>query len=78
MIKLAMIDVDKLLTSGNYRSKMLLQVHDELIFECPKGEAKKVGKLVEEVMEGAALPACDLGVPLTVDANYGANWDEAH
>lgn len=53
---------------------MLLQVHDELIFEVPKKEADDTAALVREVMEGAA----HLDVPLTVDTGMGPNWDTAH
>ena len=57
---------------------MLLQVHDELIFECPKDAADDAIALIKSVMEGAARPVLDLSVPLIADANMGASWDEAH
>ncbi len=57
---------------------MLLQVHDELLFEVPEGEANATGATVREVMEGAAKPAVHLDVPLVVDAGQGATWAEAH
>jgi DNA polymerase I len=57
---------------------MLLQVHDELIFEVDEGAADTLIDRVREVMEGAANPAVHLSVPLTVDAGRGANWAEAH
>ncbi|SIO52896.1 DNA polymerase I [Rhodovulum sp. ES.010] len=59
-------------------AKMLLQVHDELIFEVETSAADEVADAVREVMEGAALPAVKLDVPLVVDAGQGANWAEAH
>ena len=59
-------------------AKMLLTVHDELLFEVEKGAEKKLIALVRAVMEGAADPAVKLSVPLTVDAGQGANWAEAH
>jgi len=59
-------------------AKMLLQVHDELIFEVETGAVDEVTRVVRDVMEGAAMPAVKLDVPLTVDAGTGANWAEAH
>ncbi|MNT43693.1 DNA polymerase I, thermostable [compost metagenome] len=57
---------------------MLLQVHDELIFEAPEAEAERALALVRKVMEGAAHPAVALTVPLIVEAKAATNWDEAH
>ncbi|MBL3584673.1 DNA polymerase I [Rhodovulum sulfidophilum] len=59
-------------------AKMLLQVHDELIFEVEAGAAEDVAVRVREVMEGAALPVVALDVPLVVDAGQGQNWAAAH
>ena len=59
-------------------ARMLLQVHDELLFEVEEGAVDKVTEAVREVMEGAHHPAVDLSVPLTVDAGHGASWAEAH
>ncbi len=59
-------------------AKMLLQVHDELLFEVDEGAADKVIAVAREVMEGASDPAVHLDVPLIVDAGQGANWAEAH
>ncbi|MGB8622744.1 MAG: DNA polymerase, partial [Paracoccaceae bacterium] len=59
-------------------AKMLLQVHDELIFEVEKGAVDDTIAAVRAVMENAAMPAVKLDVPLTVDAGQGANWAEAH
>jgi DNA polymerase-1 len=59
-------------------AKMLLQVHDELLFEVPKGDVEETIKVVRDVMEGAAEPVVKLDIPLTVDAGYGSNWAEAH
>jgi len=58
--------------------KMLLQVHDELVFEAPETKAEEAMRLIRSVMEKAAVPAVDLSVPLVVDARAAANWDEAH
>jgi DNA polymerase-1 len=57
---------------------MLLQVHDELLFEVDKGAAGELIGIARDVMEGAATPAVHLDVPLVVDAGQGANWAEAH
>ena len=57
---------------------MLLQVHDELIFEAPEAEAEQTIELVRAVMETAPLPALSLSVPLVVEADTGMNWAEAH
>jgi DNA polymerase-1 len=57
---------------------MLLQVHDELIFEVPENEVKDTIVIVKDVMESAPHPAVSLHVPLQVDARAADNWDEAH
>ncbi len=57
---------------------MLLQVHDELVFEVPESEVEKTLPVVARVMEAAADPAVQLSVPLQVDAKAGDNWDAAH
>lgn len=76
MIKLAMIKVDELLTTGNYKSKMLLQVHDELIFDLHKSEQEELIPLIKQAMESAIeLPH---GVPTKVDTGTGDNWLQAH
>ena len=59
-------------------AKMLLQVHDELLFEVEEGAADALVAAAREVMEGAAEPAVKLAVPLVVDAGQGANWAQAH
>ena len=60
------------------RSKMLLQVHDELVFECPEDEVKKVSEIIKVEMEKAHLPICELNVPVTVDFGEATNWSAAH
>lgn len=72
LIKMAMIDVDKKLAEGNYKTKMIMQVHDELIFEVPKEELEDIKALVLKSME-LGQP---LRVPLDVDINYGTSWKE--
>jgi DNA polymerase-1 len=57
---------------------MLLQVHDELIFEAPEDEAEKTMEVAQEIMEHAPEPALRLRVPLKVDARAAANWEAAH
>jgi DNA polymerase-1 len=57
---------------------MLLQVHDELVFEAPEAEAKDTAALVARVMEAAPMPARELSVPLVVETGMARNWDEAH
>ena len=74
IIKIAMINIHKKMDSENYQSKMILQIHDELLFECPQAEVEKLAAMVIEKMEGAV----QLSVPLKVDWNYGKSWYEAH
>ena len=57
---------------------MLLQVHDELVFEAPEAEADAAIDVIKKVMERAAEPALALSVPLVVEARAAANWDDAH
>jgi DNA polymerase-1 len=59
-------------------ARMLLQVHDELLFEVEAGSADRLAELARAVMEDAADPAVRLDLPLVVDAGQGANWAEAH
>lgn len=76
MIKLAMIAVHKELQKSSLRAKMILQVHDELVFDVPVGEEEQVQALVKSCMEGAMpLPH---GVPASVETGVGGNWLEAH
>jgi len=70
LIKLAMIRLHERLAASGSGSRMLLQVHDELLFEAPEGEAEELGAIVRELMEGAI----DLDVPLRVDLGIGASW----
>jgi DNA polymerase-1 len=73
-----MIRIEPALAQAKLNGKMLLQVHDELIFEVPEGEVAKTLPLVKRVMEEAPMPAVSLSVPLSVDARAAHNWDEAH
>ena len=73
IIKLAMIKVHQALKDGGYKSRLILQVHDELLIETHKDEKEAVAKILKENMEQAA----DLLVPLDVDVHEGASWFEA-
>jgi DNA polymerase I len=70
LMKLAMIELDRRLESGGYRSKLAIQVHDEVVLDCPKDEVDEVQKLVCEVMQSAEK----LDVPLKVNSGTGGNW----
>ena len=74
IIKLAMINVDKRLRQEGLQSRMVLQIHDELVFDAIKEEVETLCKIVKEEMENVTA----LSVPLTVECNYGSNWLEAH
>ena len=78
IIRRAMIRMDEALSKAKLSARMLLQVHDELVFELPEGEVEETIAVVRHVMENAAMPAVSLSVPLHVDARAAANWDEAH
>ncbi|KQW81881.1 DNA polymerase I [Brevundimonas sp. Root1279] len=79
IIRRAMIRMPgELAAAGLSEVKMLLQVHDELVFEAPAELADQAIAVIKRVMEGAALPAVALSVPLVVDARAAGNWDEAH
>ena len=78
IIRRAMVRIEPALTKAKLNAKMLLQVHDELIFEVPEGEVAKTLPVVKRVMEDAPMPALSLSVPLQVDARAAHNWDEAH
>ena len=74
IIKLAMIKIFNLLKEGNFATKMLLQVHDELIFEAPEHEAEQVAKLIKDTMESVM----DFDVAFVAEVGIGDNWAEAH
>ncbi|NRA91527.1 MAG: DNA polymerase I, partial [Psychroserpens sp.] len=74
IIKIAMINIHKKLNEGDYKTKMLLQVHDELVFDVYKPELEKMKQLIKSEMENAYK----LSVPLDVDLDIGDNWLEAH
>ena len=74
LIKLAMINLDGKIKQKRMKSKMILQVHDELVFECPPQEEEEMRALVKKEME-QVMP---LKVPLVVDIGWGENWNDAH
>ncbi len=78
IIRRAMIRIEPELEQAKLKAQMLLQVHDELIFEVPEAEVKDTITIVKSVMQDAPHPAVSLHVPLQVDARAAGNWDEAH
>jgi len=78
IIRRAMMRMPGALAEAGLSTRMLLQVHDELVFECPEAETEGAIGVIKRVMEGAAEPAAPLTVPLVVDARAAGNWDEAH
>jgi DNA polymerase-1 len=64
--------------AGLHDVRMLLQVHDELVFELPEERVEAATPIIRQVMAEAALPAVELSVPLGVDIGTGASWDAAH
>ena len=69
-----MINVDKRLASEGLQSRMILQIHDELLFDSIPSEVDALRRIVKEEMENVTR----LSIPLTVECNYGSNWLEAH
>ena len=78
IIRRAMIRMPGALQQANLSAKMLLQVHDELIFEVPEAEVEQTSALVRDVMAEAPSPAVNFSIPVIVDVGVGNNWDEAH
>ena len=74
IVKLAMLKVAKALDEGKFEAKLILQVHDELVFDAPRQELEKLQSMVKTSMESAY----QLKVPLIVDVGLGDNWLEAH
>jgi len=73
-----MVRIPGALERAGLKTRMLLQVHDELVFEAPDDEVEAAIAAIRPVMERAADPAVALSVPLVVDARAARNWDEAH
>jgi DNA polymerase-1 len=78
IIKRAMARIPAALIRERLRARMLLQVHDELLFEAPEAEVEHTAQVVKAVMEGACAPHCELSVPLVVETGAARSWDEAH
>ena len=80
IMRLAMIRIDKKLKEQKVnKTKMLLQIHDELIFESPKDEVKKISKvIIDEMSSVAESDQHSFSIPLTVDLNTGENWGALH
>jgi len=78
IIRRAMIRMEEALSKKRLSAQMLLQVHDELVFEVPEAEVEKTLPIVRKVMEDAPQPAVSLSVPLQVEARAASNWEEAH
>ena len=74
IIKLAMINVARRIQEEKMLSRMVLQIHDELVFDTVPEEVERLQKIVREEMENVI----ELSIPLTVECNYGKNWLEAH
>ncbi len=74
IIKLAMVKVAQRLREGGYQARLILQVHDELVVECPLSEAEAVSKLLQQTMESVA----ELSVPLVAEVSSGKDWEAAH
>jgi DNA polymerase-1 len=78
IIRRAMVRMDATLANKKLSAQMLLQVHDELVFEVPEAEVDKTLPVVTAVMRDAPMPALALSVPLHVEAKAADNWDDAH
>ena len=78
IIKRAMTRIPAALAREKLRARMLLQVHDELLFEAPEAEIEHTAQVVKAVMEDACAPHCELSVPLVVETGWAKSWDEAH
>ncbi len=74
LIKKAMLAVDRALDEAGLASRLILQVHDELLFEAPEGEVERLAKLAKGAMEGVA----QLSVPLVAEVGVGRTWADAH
>ena len=78
IMRRAMIRMDRALAQSDLKARMLLQVHDELVFEAPESEAETLIEMVQEIMADAARPAQEICVPLDVEAKAAATWGQAH
>ena len=78
LIKLSMVAVQDALDAQGKSTLMIMQVHDELVFELPEGDVAAASKVIEAVMADAAEPLVKLTVPLGVEIGTGASWGAAH
>jgi DNA polymerase I len=78
IIKRAMARIPAALAKEKLHARMLLQVHDELLFEAPEAEVETTAQLVKTIMQDACAPHCELSVPLVVETGWAGSWDEAH
>jgi DNA polymerase-1 len=78
IIKRAMGRLPDALAGAGLKARMILQVHDELLFEAPESEIEETAHLVRRIMEGACAPRRELSVPLVVETGWAASWDRAH
>ena len=78
IIRRAMIRMEDALAQKKLAARMLLQVHDELVFEVPTGQLEETSTLVKQIMKEAPLPALSLRVPLIAEAGHAKNWAAAH
>jgi DNA polymerase I len=78
IIKRAMARIPAALAGEQQHAHMLLQVHDELLFEVPEAEVERTAQIVKSVMERACAPHCEISVPLVVETGWAKSWDEAH
>ena len=78
IVKRAMIRIPAALADAALHARMLLQVHDELLFEVPEAEIQATAEVAKAVMERACAPHCELSVPLVVETGWAHSWDEAH
>ena len=74
LIKLSMVQVQRALDAGQHGTRMIMQVHDELVFEVPQNEVDWLRSEIPRIMAGVAA----LKVPLLAEVGVGANWDQAH
>ncbi|MBV8890358.1 MAG: DNA polymerase I, partial [Alphaproteobacteria bacterium] len=78
IIKRAMIRLPAQLAAAGLKARMLLQVHDELLFEVPEAAVEAAAPVIRRVMEAACAPHCELSVPLVVETGWASSWDQAH
>jgi DNA polymerase-1 len=78
IIKRAMGRLPAALAAAGLKARIILQVHDELLFEAPEAEVEDTARIAKQVMEGACAPRVELSVPLVVETGWAKSWDQAH